>query len=164
MKKFKLNSNLLALLVIISLFSGWEYMIIVTAFIWCFCESSQNLKNLTISAIAVYGGCYLFSVLWGLIYSGFDIGVDALKGFFEIIGSYSTSVSMPVEITEYIINPLTVIMDLLQTIVTFIIILVKFKFVVSIITNRPMSGVFSKIQQYINYFVNFANSNLYEDN
>jgi hypothetical protein len=40
----------------------------------------------------------------------------------------------------------------------------KFKFIVSVVTNRPLTGVFGKIQEYINYFVNFGNSNLYEDN
>lgn len=164
MKKFKINSNLLALLVVISLFSGWEYMIIVTAFIWCFCECSQNLKNLTIRAIAIYGGCYLFATLWNLIDGGFGLGVDGLTKFFTILGSYSNSVQMPIELTKYLITPLSAIMDFLGSVVAFIILLVKFRFVVSIITNKPMTGVFSKIQEYINYFVNFANSNLYEDN
>lgn len=163
MKKLKVNSNLLALLVLISLFAGWEYMIIVTAFIWCFCESSQNLKNLTISAIAIYAGCYLFSLLWTLIYDGYGLGVDALEGFFGIIGSYSSDVTMPTELTQYLLNPLAIVMDFLGNVVKFIIILVKFKFVISVVTNRPMAGVFSKIQEYINYFINFANSNLYDE-
>ena len=34
----------------------------------------------------------------------------------------------------------------------------------SVVTNRPLTGIFGKIQEYINYFVNFGNSTLYEDN
>ena len=163
MKKFKVNANLLALLVIISLFAGWEYMIVVTAFIWCFCESSKNVRNLTIQALAIYGGCYLFTTLWSLIQSGYGLGVDALEGFFGIIGSYSSNVTMPAELNTYLLTPISIVMSFLSGVVSFIVVLVKFKFVLSVVSNKPMTGVFSKIQEYINYFVNFANSNIYED-
>ena len=63
MKKFNVNANLLALLMLITLFAGWEYMIIVTAFIWVFCESSKNLKDLTIRTIAVY---VHYSIFYGV--------------------------------------------------------------------------------------------------
>ena len=48
MKKFKVNENLLALLMFAAMFAGWQYLIIVTAFIWVFCEAGKSLKNLTI--------------------------------------------------------------------------------------------------------------------
>lgn len=164
MKKFKVNANLLALLMIISLFAGWEYMIVVTAFIWCFCDASQNLKNLTISAVAIYVGCYVFSLLWSIINGAYGVGVEAIEGLFTIIQSYGADVTeVSLKLNQYLISPAGVIMNLLGSVVSLLILLTKFRFVVSIITNRPMTGAFSKIQEYINYVINFANSNLYED-
>lgn len=162
MSKLKVNSNLLAVLVVISLFAGWQYMILVSAFIWCFCETSDNLKNLMIKVIAIYGGCFLFSTLWNLIDGGYELVVDGINGIFKIINSWNTSVMMPKELTQYLLNPLSVVMNFLGSVVKFIVLLVKFRFVVSVIANRPMGGVFSKIQEYVNYFVNFANSNLFQ--
>ena len=47
MKKVKVNENLLALLMFGSMFAGWQCMIIVVGFIWAFCETGKNLKDLT---------------------------------------------------------------------------------------------------------------------
>lgn len=164
MKKFKINANFLALLVIISLFAGWEYMIVVTAFIWCFCESSQNLKNLTISAIAIYAGCYVFSWLWDVVESVYAIGTDSLTGLMTILSNYGVDVlEISINLDKYLVSTLDVIMDLATSVIYLLILLTKFKFVVSIVSNKPMTGAFSKIQEYINYFINFANSNLYEE-
>ena len=164
MKKFKINANFLALLVIISLFAGWEYMIVVTAFIWCFCESSQNLKNLTISAIAIFAGCYVFMWLWDVIESIYSIGIDSLTGLITILGNYGVDVlELSIKLDKYLVGTLDVVMDLASSVVYLLVLLTKFKFIVSIISNKPMTGAFSKIQEYINYFINFANSNLYEE-
>ena len=164
MKKFNVNANLLALLMLISLFAGWEYMIIVTAFIWVFCESSKNLKDLTIRAIAIYAGCYLFSWFWDIIYSGYSLAVSGVNGLFEILAGMEVDVVEAVTgINKWVLNPVAVVAKVLDSGVSFLILLAKFKFIVSVITNRPLTGIFGKIQEYINYFVNFANSNLYED-
>lgn len=164
MKKFKINANFLALLVIISLFAGWEYMIVVTAFIWCFCESSQNLKNLTVSAIAIFAGCHVFLWLWDVVESIYSIGIDSLTGLITIIGNYGVDVlELSVKLDQYLVNTLDIIMEILTKVIYLLVLLTKFKFVVSIVSNKPMTGAFSKIQEYINYFINFANSNLYEE-
>lgn len=164
MKKIKVSPNLLALLLLMALFIGWEYMIIVTAFIWCFCESSQSLKNLTIKAIAVYAGCYLFSLFWSLFTNGYDLGVSALGGLLEIFASFGLDITeLTLNLNKYILNPASVIIELLSSAVSFLIIIAKFKFVVSVITNKPMPNVFGKIQEFINNFLNFATSNIFEE-
>ncbi|MBQ7104729.1 MAG: hypothetical protein IJN90_02615 [Bacilli bacterium] len=164
MKKFKINANVLALLMLIALFAGWEYMILVTVFIWCFCESSQNLKNLTISALAIYAGCHVFSLLWNIAEGWCLFGTDALEGLFEVLIGWEIDVlEASLNLTKYVIIPIKYAISVIDSLVALLILLTKFRFVVSIITNRPMTGAFSKIQEYINYFINFANSNLYED-
>lgn len=163
MKKFKINANILALLMLVSLFAGWGYMIIVTAFIWCFCECGQNLKNLTISALAIYAGCHVFSLLWSIVQGWCYLGIDALEGFLEVALNWEIIKLDTVADLTKIIDPIKLIVDLFDSLVVILILLTKFRFVISIITNRPMIGAFRKIQEYINYFINFANSNLYEE-
>lgn len=163
MKKLKVNTNLLALVMVVSLFIGWQCTILVAAFIWCFCEVGENLKTLIVRTVAILAGCLLFSTLWNIVTSVYSLGVDTLEGFFKIIGSYATDVTMPEEIYSYLLTPLGVVMSILTALVNFVILLVKFKFVMSVITNRPMTGVFSKVQEYVNYCVNFANSNFYDE-
>jgi len=171
MKKFNVNANLLALLMLISLFAGWEYVIIVTAFIWVFCEASKNLKDLTIRSIAVYAGCYLFSVLWSLLNGVYNIVIDGLETFLSFIGSIGADsidfslkfVEFTTKLDSYFLTPVDNIVGILASLVSLLILLVKFKFIVSTLTNKPLKGFFGFIQKYIDAVVNFANSNLYEE-
>ncbi len=164
MKKIKVNANILSVVMLLSLFIDWKWMLLVTLFIWCFCESGQAIKNLVIRCLAVYAGCYLFAWFWDIIYSGYNLAVSGVNGIFEILAGMEVDVVEAVNgINKWVLNPVAVVAKVLDSGVTFLILLAKFKFIVSVITNRPLTGIFGKIQEYINYFVNFANSNLYED-
>lgn len=171
MKKFNVNANLLALLMLISLFAGWEYMIIVTAFIWVFCEASKNLKDLTIRAIAVYAGCYLFNVLWILITDVYDIAIDGLNTLLSIIGNFGAEsaefslkfLEFTTKLNSYFLTPLDSVVGIVGSLVTLLILFIKFKFIVSTLSNKPITGIFGFVQKYINSVLNFANNNLYEE-
>ena len=164
MKKFNVNANLLALLMLISLFAGWEYMIIVTAFIWVFCDSSKNLKDLTIRAIAIYAGCYLFNVVWILLTDLYGVAIEGLNTLLYIIANFGVdSAEFSIKLTTYFLTPLDNIVGILGSLVTLLILYIKFKFIVSTLSNKPITGVFGFVQKYINSVLNFANSNLYEE-
>lgn len=171
MKKFNVNANLLALLMLISLFAGWEYMIIVTAFIWVFCESSKNLKDLTIRAIAIYAGCYLFNVVWILLTDVYGVAIEGLNTILSIIANFGADsaefsikfLEFTTKLTTYFLTPLDNIVGILGSLVTLLILYIKFKFIVSTLSNKPITGVFGFVQKYINSVLNFANSNLYEE-
>jgi hypothetical protein len=165
MKKIKASANVLSMVMLLSLFVDWKWMLIVTVFIWCFCESGQAIKNLIIRCLAVYAGCYLFSWFWDIIYAGYSLGVSGLTGLFDIIAGFGADMSEVVlNVNKYVLSPVAIIFKLLDSAVSFVILLAKFKFIMSVVTNRPLTGIFGKIQEYINYFVNFGNSSLYEDN
>lgn len=165
MKKLKVNANILSMILLISLFAlEWKWIIIVSVFIWCFCESSQQIKNLVIRCLAVYAGCFLFSWLWDIIVNGYGFGVSGLNGLFSILAGFGADMSeVIINVNKYLLDPADIIIKVLGKGVDFVILLAKFKFIVSVITNRPLTGIFGKIQQYIGYFINFGNSNLYED-
>lgn len=165
MKKIKVSANVLSMVMLLSLFVDWKWMLIVTVFIWCFCESGQAIKQLIIRCLAVYAGCYLFSWLWDIISAGYDLGVAGINGLFEILTGFGADMTEVIlNVNKYILSPVKIVVNFLDSAIYFLIILTKFKFIVSVITNRPLTGVFGKIQEYINYFVNFGSSNLYEDN
>ena len=164
MKKVKASANLLSMIMLVSLFIDWKWMLLVTVFIWCFCESGQAIKNLIIRCLAVYAGCLLFAWFWDIIYSGYQLGVSSIDGLFNILTSFGAEMGEAVtNLNKYVLNPVNIVVNVLGDAVSFLIVLAKFKFIVSVVTNRPLTGIFGKIQEYINYFVNFGNSNLYED-
>lgn len=171
MKKFNVNANLLALLMLITLFAGWEYMIIVTAFIWVFCESSKNLKDLTIRTIAVYAGCSLFNILWSLLTGVYDVvikGLDTLLELIATLGAESLDFSIKfaefvTKLNSYFLNPVDSVVAILGSLVTLLILFIKFKYIVSTLSNKPLKGFLGFVQKYIDAVVDFANNNLYEE-
>ena len=171
MKKFNVNANLLALLMLITLFAGWEYMIIVTAFIWVFCESSKNLKDLTIRTIAVYAGCSLFNILCSLLTGVYDVvikGLNTLLEFIATLGAESLDFSLKfaefvTKLNSYFLNPVDDIVGILGSLIALLILFIKFKYIVSTLSNKPLKGFLGFVQKYIDAVVDFANNNLYEE-
>lgn len=171
MKKFNVNANILALLMLVTLFAGWEYMIIVTAFIWVFCESSKNLKDLTIRTVAVYAGCSLFNILWNLLTGVYDVVIEALNTLLEFIatlGAESLEFSLKfaefvTKLNSYFLSPVDNIVGIVGSLVTLLILFIKFKYIVSTLSNKPLKGFLGFVQKYIDAVVDFANNNLYEE-
>ena len=163
MKKIKTNANLLALLLIISLFAGWEYIILVSAFVWLFTEENKALKDLSIKVIAVYGACVLFSMAWSLISGVIDLGSEGILTVFNVLNSYNSDI-VATDIQRYFLHPVGYIVTYIGMLVSFLILFVKFSFIRSVVMNKPMFGLFGKLEEYVNSFTRFANANIYEEN
>ena len=162
MKKLKVNANLLALLLMISLFAGWEYILLVSAFIWICTEDNKAIRDLTIKAIAIYGACVLFSMAWSLISGLVDLGSEGIITIFKVLNSYNSDI-VATDLQRYFLLPLSYIVTYIGMLVTFVILLVKFNFIRSVIMNKPMFGLFGKLNEYVNGFVRFANGNSFEE-
>lgn len=162
MKKFKINANFLALLILISLFAGWEYIILVTAFIWLFTEENKKLRDLSIKAIAIYGACVLFSMAWTLISGAIDLGSEGILTVFKVLNSYNSDI-VATDIQRYFLIPVGYVVTYIGLLVSFLILFVKFSFIRSVIMNKPMLGLFGKLDEYVNNFTKFANANIYEE-
>ena len=164
MKKFKVNENLLALLMFAAMFAGWQYLIIVTAFIWVFCEAGKSLKNLTIKIIALYGACALVLLGWDIINQGITTIFGGLRKFFEMLVSWGVSANLVNGYDDYFYIPICVkLFEILGEVVTLVILVVKFRFILSVISNKEMKGVFFPVQGLLDKIVTFANNNFYED-
>lgn len=165
MKKLKISANLLAVVMLMALFMGWDYLLVAAIFIYGFCEAGTNLKNLVINVVAVFVGCFLFSTLWTVIYEGYELGLDGINGLFSLLISFGADMGeVTLNLNKYLLTPLGIVMSFLSSAVSFLIVFAKFKFAISVLTNRPMPKVFGKIQEYVNHVGNFIYSNSYEDN
>jgi len=164
MKKFKINENILALLMFGAMFAGWEYMILVTAFIWVFCEAGKSLKDLTVKIIAVYGACSLTTLFWDVLVQGVDALFGGLRNFFEMLVSWGVDYDLIEGYDKYFYTPFCVnVLEILGGLLTFVIIFVKAQFILSVIRNKEMRGFLWPVQAFVNKILVFANNNFYED-
>ena len=163
MKKFKINENLLALLMFGSMFAGWQFLILVTAFIWAFCETGKSLKDLTIKVLALFGACAVTLLAWDVIVQGVDALFGGLRNFFEMLVSWGADNDLINNTDKYLFTPINLLIEILDSILAFIIVIVKFKFIYSVITNREMRGAFFPVQSFLDKITVCANNNFYED-
>ena len=164
MKKLKVNENLLALLMFAAMFAGWQYLIIVTAFIWAFCESGKSLKDLTIKVIAVFGACSLVLLFWDVFTEAVQAIFGGLREFFRMLGSWMDDFDLVEGYDRFFYNPICVyFVGLLEGFVSLLVLLVKAAFILSVLRNKDMRGFFGPVQTLVNKILVFANNNFYEE-
>ena len=162
MKKLKVNENILALLMFASIFAGWQYLVIVTAFIWAFCEAGKSLQNLTVKIISVFGALAIIDLGWDLIVQGVDMSFGGLNRFFQMLVSWGVSPDLVVTSNSYVFTPIQLLVQIVGSVVAFLLLLAKLKFIVEILANKdaktiwPFNGFAKKIEE-------FANNNFYVD-
>jgi len=162
MKKLKVNENILALLMFASIFAGWQYLVIVTAFIWAFCEAGKSLQNLTVKIISVFGALAIINLGWDLIVQGVDMSFGGLNKFFQMLVSWGVSPDLVVTSNTYVFTPIQLLVQIVGSVVAFLLLLAKLKFIVEILANKdaktiwPFNGFAKKIEE-------FANNNFYVD-
>ena len=162
MKKIKVNENILALLMFASIFAGWPYLIVVTAFIWAFCEVGKSLQKLTVKIISVFGALAIIDLGWDLIVQGVDMTFGGLNRFFSMLVSWGVSPELVTNATRYAFTPIDLLVQIFGSILTFLLLLAKIKFIVEIIANKnattiwPFKGFAEKIED-------FANNRFYEE-
>ncbi len=162
MKKIKVNENILALLMFGSIFAGWPYLVATTAFIWAFCEAGKSLQNLTIKVVSVFGALAIITLGWELIVQGVDMTMGGLNRFFNMLVSWGVSADLVTNATRYAFTPINLLVEIFGSILTFLVLLAKLKFIVSILANKgartiwPFQGFATKIEM-------FATNKFYEE-
>lgn len=163
MKKIKVNENLLALLMFAAMFAGWQYLIIVTAFIWGFCECGNNLKNLTIKVVAVFGSLALVQLGWDLVLQAWDVVAGGLNRLFEALVSWGVDNDLVYNYNKYFTTPLGYFLEIVTSVITFAVLFVKLVFINNVLRNKEMTGVLAPFQKIANRIMLFAKNNFYED-
>lgn len=155
MSKIKVDSKILAVLILVGLFAGWQYLLLASGFALVVAHDDEKVMDTLKKVVVLLASITLFLALWNIIYTGYGVFEDAVEGIFKILNSFNNEWLMPTWINSYVLNPLRIIFEVLDKAIDLIVIITKFAFVVAIISSKSLPKAFSKIEEYSNLFGSF---------
>lgn len=162
MNKLKINNGLAAIILLASLFAGWQTLLLVVILMLIFCELNDKIKNLMISVVAFFAGLTLVSLAWSLISDGIDLAFNGIESIVSVINSY-LSISNRIDIINLqakFITPVKTIVTFLDSGVSYLILFTKFAFIVSVLAGTTMkeNPFNKKVSEFIQKILNFTNN------
>lgn len=162
MTRVKVNPGLAAVMVVASMFAGWQTLLIVSVLLLLFCELEEKVKTIMVRVITFTAGLALFTMCWNLIVDGVGVGTKSLSSVFDFINSF-LSIENKIDtssLQSHLINPINIVIGVADNIVSFLITLVKFGFIVMVLTGKQAKKNFvsDKINGYVTKFVNYVNN------
>lgn len=162
MTRVKVNLGLAAVMVVASMFAGWQTLLIVSVLLLLFCDLDEKVKTIMVRVITFTAGLALFTMFWNLIVDGLGVATKSLNGVFDFINSF-LSVENKIDtsnIQTHLVNPINIAVGIADNIVSFLITLVKFGFIVMVLTGKQAKKNFisEKIDGYVKKFVNYVNN------
>lgn len=157
MEDTKVNNGLLAVILIASMFAGWQTVLLVAVLLLVFGKINDGTKKMMITIITFLAGVALFNLFWDLIVSGVGVLTNSLTGVIEIINSYLDEPINILKFQQYFLSPLTGLLSIADRIVDYAILAIKFTFIVSLLTSKKMSEnfLFKKINEYVTKFTDY---------
>lgn len=160
MTKVKINSGLMALMITASLFVGWQTLLLVTVLLFAFFEVEDSVKNVAIKVITFYIALAIVSAGWGLIVDGIKLVFSSINNVVLTIDSY---LEEPIDISKlqlYVFTPITNIVKIADEIISYLFILVKLGFVISVLTGKKQKDnvITNKINDFVNKALSFINN------
>lgn len=155
MNKSKVNTGIAALLVFASIFAGWDVLLIVSVLLLIFSEFNDKTKDVTVKVISFLAGISIITLGWSLIVNGVDLLFNVIEKFVDIINSYLSDPITMINLTRYVITPISKLVEIGDKIFDYIIIIIKFKFILDILNNKPMKN--NIITKFVNKVINFIN-------
>ncbi|HAB67068.1 MAG TPA: hypothetical protein DCE23_06850 [Firmicutes bacterium] len=157
--KLKINTGLASIILVASLFAGWQTMLIVTILMFLFCEVDERVKQVATSVITFYVGYTIVSTGWTIIMNVADLIVSTINNFVAYIVKTFELYDFDISI---LMTPLGIIIKLLDNGVSILLSIVKLGFVIGILTGKPSSSnpLSSKINEYVNKAINYVNGNV----
>lgn len=162
MGKVKINNNIAALLIVVSIFAGFETLLIVTVLMAIFCDMNDKVKPLVIKVVSFMAGIALLSLGWNLISKGINLVFDLFENIVKIINSY-LSYSNQIKLTDFnskFADPIKTVVSSIGLVISYLITLSKFGFIVAVISGKAMKETAwtKKVEKFVSKFVNFSNS------
>ena len=159
MKKVKVNKGLLALILVASIFIDWKMMLLIATLILLFAELDEDAKKIFVTVVAFMAGIALFGMFMELIVTGVDLLMKTFRDFMNIINAYLTHKIDIYNVEKYVFNPVTNLLNIVSGLVEYLILLLKFIFVISILKNKDQSkNIFFKIiNKFVDKFTNYFN-------
>ena len=162
MNKFKISPGLVGIILLTSLFAGWQTLLIVVALILLFCETDDKIKNIITKVLAFYATITIFSTAWNLLTDAYDVAVGIFNKLLATINSYLgyTNQIDVSGLNDYVLTPLSNLIAIADSIIVYLIALIKFMFIISTIKNKQLKEniVTKKINEFVTKIINYINS------
>lgn len=157
MNKIKLNTGLASIMLVASIFAGWQCLLLVTILLFAFCDVEETVKNVAVSVITFYVGYTIVSVGWDVIVAAVNVVINAITKFATTFNNYVDPIDYisVVKLTA----PFEFILSVVDSIVSVLLTIVKLGFVIAILTGKPAKKnvLSNKIQEYVAKAVNYVN-------
>lgn len=162
MNKLKINNGLAAIILLASLFAGWQTLLLAVILMLIFCEVNDKVRNLMVNVIAFLVGLTLISFAWSIISDGVSLVFKGIESIVNVINSYlsyTNQISITTLQTKFM-SPVTTIISFLDSGVDYLLMLTKFLFVVSTLTGHAMkeNPFGKKVSEYASKAVNYVSS------
>ncbi len=159
--KIKINPGLAGIILLACLFAGWQTLLLVVILMLLFCEVDDKIKSIITRVVTFYAAYAIVSTAWDLIVGGIDVVFGLINDLLETINSfldYSDKIDFS-SLNNYFLTPLSNIVDMADSVVSFLFLVVKFTFIVSTIQNKPTkeNPITKKINEFVNKIVNYIN-------
>ncbi len=157
MDKVKINSGLASIMIVASIFAGWQTLLLVVLLMFLFCDVEDKVKDVAIRVITFYVGYYIVSLGWDVIVNCANLVLRAINSFVTTFNSYVDPVDYL--IATKITAPISLVIDIASGVVSIMFILVRIGFVISVLTNKPASQntLVKKINEYVAKALNYVN-------
>ncbi len=160
MNKVKISNGLAATMILLSMFAGWQTLLIVTVLLLIFCDCDDKLKGITVRVIAFMAALTLIGYAWDILYQGIQLGINGLN---TVIGTINYYLEDPINISklnQYLISPVSGLLSFANSAVSYLIMFTKFGFVIATLAGKAVKDNFfvSKINGYVSKVVNYVSS------
>ena len=161
MSKMKINTGLASIILVASLFAGWQTVLLIAILMLLFCEINENVKSVMTKVLSFLVAITLISLGWSILSDGVDLIFSIITRFVGIINSYldfTKQISF-IKFNNYFATPLTSLISIVGSIISFLITASKFIFIFVILTNKKFKENFisKKVNLVINKVTDYIN-------
>lgn len=159
MEDSKNYSRVYSLILIVSIFAGWQAMLLVSALLLIFGKVDEDVKKVIITVICFAAGIALFNVFWDLITDGVALVIKAVETIVDFLNSYLDKPILLLKLRQYLFNPIEIVLGFLTSALSYAITFMRFCFIIALLAGKTMKSnfIFDKINGFVDKFTNFAN-------
>ena len=114
MEDSKKYTKLFSLILLVSIFAGWQVMLLVAILLLLFGKVEEPVKKMAIAVITFAAGLALFNLFWELISSGISLVISGITSLITFFNSYLDSPISILNLQRYLFNPIQVVVAFLD--------------------------------------------------
>lgn len=156
MGKIKINPNFASLMILVSLFAGWTYLVWVLLFVFLLMEDNEFIKKMAISVVALLAACMLVEYGWDLIEGLIYFVKDAIYGIFDIILVIDKTVKTPEFIITIFENIIPIITKIIGSLISLLILFTKLSFILNTLANKQNKNFMGPVNKYLELVTKFV--------